>query len=170
MTNPAIAPRKPNSCPICRIVPTSEDVDIRLFTPEGLDRATHDAKAYLVARGYDSPTLGRQIGTHRAHVRAWLDEQIIEGVVIAEAPVNAVSRVAPLDTAHWVDVQQAIMDVGLEAQRQVASRLDAMKDGDVIAVMKTGLTAAGARAALESRGKGLPAVDKLMQLAAGLRE
>ena len=162
--NPVMVPRS-GSCVLCKEVSTSEDVDVRLWDADGMPVANpRPARDYLVERmGWSAQKAGLAIGRHIDHVERFLDAPT------PSAPINAVERVAPLETAHWLDVNQNAMNLGNAAMRDLAVRLEA---GDLdpkitTQLAKLGVTAAASRGNLESRGKGLAGIDKLIRLAGG---
>jgi hypothetical protein len=124
---------------------------------------------YLKAIGMAGPpqTLGKRVQAHRKHVDAWLER----GAVLAPAHAdgNIVTVPPPSGPQRWIDVNQNAIDLGNDALRDLAIRLQTgeMETSEILALAKLGVNAANTRGAMEQKGKALTGIDKLLQLAAG---
>lgn len=167
-SNPALAPRM-RRCVVCKEVAALEDVAYRLFDETGqhIGNGTRHAAEYLrsVGMGGSPQTIRNRLVRHRDHIDSWLGR----GGAVVPAHVEAgVQRIPePAGPTRWLDAQQNAINLGNEALRLLAGRLDRMEDRDVIAVAKLGTVAAGQRGALEAKGKALSQVDQLLRLIAG---
>lgn len=166
--NPALAPRS-RTCRACREVAAVEHVTALLFS-EDLDHLPlRGAADYLRSIGVTG-TPGQINGMakqHRAHVESWIRAG---GALAPMQGDGGVVRVPPPSgPTRWLDANQAAIDLGNEALRDLASRLagGTMETHEVIALAKLGVGAASTRGSMEQRGKALTGIDRLLQLAAG---
>lgn len=170
--NPVLAPRSP-TCPICRSVSSIEDVTLRLFNEDGTPvyRGRSAVAEYLTGIGIarERLTLMSWARAHQKHIEAWL--QSPRALTPSEVE-DGVRRIAHLGEqgAHWLDVQQTGMDLGMDALRDLRVRLEAglLEPKEEVQLAKLGVTAATARGSMEARGKGVAGIDRLLKLAAGL--
>lgn len=171
MVNPAAAPRSPR-CRVCELVAVPADVTIRLYDPELRPLPLEGAVEYLQAVGLTGTK--RQIQaialTHRHHVDQW----VRAGGAVAPAQADGVSRLPPPPSnARWVDVNQQVMNTGLQASELIAERLavtpDLIEMRDLVAIQAGGHAAAAKRADLEMKGV-LRQQQAMARLAAGLDE
>ncbi|HUT78004.1 MAG TPA: hypothetical protein VM285_09975 [Polyangia bacterium] len=165
MVNLALSPRF-SQCLVCREIAHPEDVTMRVLDEDGKRIGLKEAVRYVKSIGLaGSPAaLTKSVTRHRQHVETWINR----GAVAAPTSPSGVSTVPPkTGPARWLDVNQAQMEVGLEATRLAYERLPAMEDQDLVAVMRVGALAVNKRGELESRGRSLDQVDALIMLAAG---
>ena len=168
MVAPTVAARA-DTCKVCLSVAYVEDVNARLFDAD-LERVRdlRPARDYVRSCGMagSDAVLGRQLKAHAAHVAAFM----------AGAPVapgtNRVQRVSVNDTPReWLQVNQQAMDLGFEALRGLAGRLQSgeLDAREEIALAKIGLEAAHKRGDHLTRGKLLrDQAEDLLRLASGL--
>lgn len=166
--NLALAPRS-KECSICKRVSMIEDVTMRCFEADGRRRRGYAAAVsdYLASIGdARSDSARRNAATrHVIHVERWA----AGGGAIAPMQIEA-RRIEEPENANWLSVQQAGMDIGMDALRSLKARMDSgeLEPRHEIALAKLGIVSAGARGALEARGKGIRGLDKILHLASGL--
>jgi len=161
--NPVLVPRSPK-CWVCKNVAAVEDVTVRLFDEQGR-KTRGPALSYLRSIGYTKQsdgTLVKHLTTHIRHVESAMQRS-------DPAPPSALVRVQPEGgPARWLDVNQQIMDVGMDAVRDIRARLPDMGDRELVAVARMGMTAAHKYGDWEAKGRSLAQVDAIIRLAAGL--
>ena len=169
--NPTLAPRV-SACRVCQLVAVPGDVTLRLFD-EDLNLLPMEAACeYLRAVGFAGTV--RQINafalTHRRHVEKFIAHQ--GAIAPAQIVAEGVSRLAaPIEKAGWVDVNQAVMNTGMQASDIIAGRLRAIPDlievRDLVAIQASGSAAASKRAELELKGL-LKRGESIARIAAGI--
>lgn len=167
VANLALAPRMAR-CRVCKEVSHVEDVTMRLFDEDGGRLKLTQATSYVRSLGMagSDRTLWKTLGNHRDHIERWMDR----GAAVAPKTPDGVTVITErTGPSRWLDVNQAQLEVGLEASRLAMERLPEMEDQDLVAVMRVGALAAGKRGELESRGRSLDQVDALLMLAAGFK-
>jgi hypothetical protein len=167
--NPTLAPRH-SPCRVCDLVAVQGDVTLRLFDAELNPLPLESAVEYLRAVGFTGTIRQLQAFalTHRRHVQRFIDQ---EGAM-APAQAEGISRIAaPIGKAAWVDVNQAVMNTGLQASEIIAERLrtraEAMEVRDLVAIQASGSAAASKRADLELKGL-LKRGESIARIAAGI--
>ncbi len=166
--NPALAPRV-QRCAVCKAVSALEHVAILLYDEDGEKLPTRPVLAYVrsIGMGGSPQKLYNQVISHRNHIDRWLER----GGIVTPAHVESeVQKIPPaMGPQRWIDVQQNAIDLGNEALRDLAVRLQsgALETNEVVALAKLGVNAANTRGAMEQKGKALNGIDKLLQLAAG---
>jgi hypothetical protein len=162
--NLGLAP-KDTHCWICQNIRASEDVTARAFDPSGDRQETTEAVAYLVSIGIggSKSTLQRRVRAHAKHL-----EQYAARPYPLVPGKSAITIIPP--HSNWLAATQGAVDLGMEAQRDLATRLSQgyMQDKDVISLARLGIVAATKQGDLEAKGKSLKQVDRLLMLAAGL--
>ncbi len=155
-------------CRICRSVAYVEDVNARLFDSEGVPKRQWKAAAdYLRSVGVSGSysTLVSQLQGHQKHVA-----QYLAGAPAAPA-AGGVTRLTVSDTpADWLDVNQQAMNIGLEALRGLAGRLQSgeLEVKEEMELARLGLGAAHKRGDHLTRGKLLrDQAEDLLRLASG---
>lgn len=171
MVNPAAAPRV-SACRVCQLVAVPGDVTLRLFDEE-LNLVPLDAAVeYLRAVGFAGTN--RQIQafalTHRRHVEKFIEHA--GAVAPAQIVEDGLSRLpVASEKARWVDVNQRVMDTGMQASEIIAQRLRDAPQGieirDLVAIQASGSAAASKRAELEMKGQ-LRKAEALARIASGL--
>lgn len=159
-----LASRSPR-CQICKRVAFIEDVNARLFNDAGDPQPIAEAADYVLSIGVGMPrsSLNNSLRQHQEHVGKWLrGEPVAPGEVqrieIAESP------------ASWVSVNQQSMNMGLDALRSLAARLQAgdLEPKEEIELAKLGLNAAHKRGDIEMRrGMLRDEEDDLLRLVSG---
>jgi len=168
MTNPTLAPRA-RACTICTQVTAVEHVALLMYDPDGNRLPPKPVVDYLQSIGMTGAPkiIRRRVGSHRAHIDRWIERG---AKVIPIAYEGVVAHIPPpTGNTRWIDAQQNAIDLGNEALRDLAARLDSgeMGTSDIIALAKLGVSAANTRGAMEQKGKALNGIDRLLQLAAG---
>ncbi len=169
MTNPTLAPRV-SACRVCQLVAVPGDVTLRLFDADLNPLPLAAATEYLRAVGFAGTE--RQLNafalTHRRHVEKFIaHEGAIAPAQIAEEGVSRLA--APIEKASWVDVNQAVMNTGMQASEIIAQRLrnpDLIEVRDLVAIQASGSAAASKRAELELKGL-LKRGESIARIAAG---
>lgn len=162
--NLGLAPRD-RSCWICQNIRASEDVTARVFDPSGNRQETTEAVAYLVSIGIGGSkrTLQERVRAHAKHIEAYAANPypIVPGK-------SAIAIIPP--HSNWLDATQGAVDLGMEAQRDLAGRLAAgeMKDKDVISLARLGLAAAAKQGDLSGKGKSLKVVKNFWMFSVGV--
>jgi len=168
MTNPTLAPRV-RACAICKEVQAVEHVALLMYDEDGNRLPTKPVTEYLRSIGMTGTpnALTGRVATHRKHIDRWIERG---SKVIPATHDDGITRIGPqMGSQRWIDVNQNAMDIGNDALRDLAARLDSgeMSTSDVIALARIGVGAATTRGALEQKGKALTGIDRLLQLAAG---
>jgi len=166
MVNLALAPRY-QQCRVCREIAHPEDVTMRLLNDVGQRLGLKEATRYAKSVGMaGTPSvLTKAVTRHRNHIETWIAEGATAVAITSPAGESRIPAIT--GPARWLDVNQAQMEVGMEATRLAHSRLKGMEDRDLVAVMRVGALAVNKRGELESRGRSLDQVDALIMLAAG---
>jgi hypothetical protein len=167
MTNPTMAPRA-RACVICKQVTAVEHVTLLMYDEDGNRLPPKPVIDYLRSIGMTGTpkTLDQRVISHRRHIDKW----IARGKVIPMEYEGAVAHIPPtIGNTRWIDAQQNAIDLGNQALRDLAARLDSgeMNTSDILALAKLGVGAANTRGAMEQKGKALNGIDRLLQLAAG---
>jgi len=169
--NPTLAPRV-SACRVCQLVAVPGDVTLRLFDEELAPVPLDAAIEYLRATGFAGTTRQLQAFalTHRRHVEQFIEHDgAISPAQIIE-PGTTRLPVAP-EKARWVDVNQRVMDTGMQASEIIAQRLRDNAEGievrDLVAIQASGSAAASKRAELEMKGA-LKMAQATARIAAGL--
>lgn len=170
MVNPTLAPRV-SACRVCQLVAVPGDVTLRLFD-EALNLLPLDAAVeYLRATGFAGTKRQLQAFslTHRRHVEQFIakDGAVAPAQIVAEG----LTRMAPPgENAKWVDVNQAVMNTGMQASELIAQRLrnngDTVEVRDLVAIAASGSAAAAKRAELEMKGQ-LRRAEAMARIASG---
>ena len=166
--NPSLAPRS-RQCTVCREVAALEDIAFRLYDVEGRQLKTKPVIEYLrsIGMGGTPQALYNRVITHRKHIDRWL----LRGAEVTPGLIDAgvTKIVGPTGPVRWIDAQQNAIDLGSEALRDLAARLESgeLEAREVIALAKLGVSAANTRGTMEQRGKALNGIDQLIRLAAG---
>lgn len=171
MVNPTLAPRV-SACRVCQLVAVPGDVTLRLYD-EQLQHVPVDAAIeYLRAVGFAGAQRNLKANAlrHRHHVDQFIAHQ--GAISPAQIVEDGVTRLAPtLEKARWVDVNQRVMDTGLQASEIIAERLRTKADGieikDLVAIAASGSAAASKRAELEMKGQ-LRKAEALARIASGI--
>ncbi|MEI6357968.1 MAG: hypothetical protein WCP53_12845 [Verrucomicrobiota bacterium] len=146
-----------------------EHVTMMLYHENGNHLPTAGAIGYIRSVGMAGTpqTLYGRVIAHRKHVDVWLSRGAVSAPVDQGGDVIRVPHAS--GPVRWLDAQQAAMDLGNEALRDLAVRLEAgaLDTRDVIALAKLGVGAANTRGAMEQKGRALTGIDRLLQLAAG---
>jgi len=167
--NGALVPRKAG-CWVCDKLASSEDVTVRLFSPDGIRLqgrgAYANAAGYITGMGYTFPRdlLNRRLKAHGEHVEV----SMLGGEPVVR-PGN-LTRLDPAGPAHWLDVNQNAVNVGNDALGEIARRMPEMEDKELVAVAKLGVTAAQKVGDWEAKGRKLAQIGDLIRLASGFVE
>ncbi len=170
--NPTLAPREAR-CQVCQLVAVPGDVTLREFD-ENLNPLPLDAAVdYLRAVGFAGTQRNIKAAAlrHRRHVEKFVEHQ--GAIAPAQIVEDGVTRLAPSSTkASWVDVNQRVMDTGMQASEIIAERLRtnaaAIEVRDLVAIQASGSAAASKRAELELKGL-LKRGESIARLAAGIQ-
>jgi hypothetical protein len=169
--NPTLAPRV-SACQVCQLVAVPGDVTLRQFDEELHPLPMGAAVEYLRAVGFagtDRQIKARAL-THLRHVEKFIQHG--GALAPAQDQADGISRLsAPITKAGWVDVNQSVMNTGLQASEIIAERLRsnaaAIDFKDLVAAQAQGSNAASKRAELELKGL-LKRGEKIGRIAAGI--
>jgi hypothetical protein len=157
---------------VCDLIAVPADVTIRLYDEQLNPLPLDAAIEYLRAVGFAGTQRNLKANAlrHRRHV----DRFIARAGAVAPAQIleEGLSRLpAPIANAKWVDVNQAVLNTGLQASEIIAARLrtdaDAIEVRDLVAIQASGSAAASKRAELELKGL-LRRGESIARIAAGI--